>query len=247
MSKSTRFSNNSNYRKKIDRISTGSKYLDDLLLGGIETHAITEFYGASSTGKTQLCHTLAVIATEPEAISKALYIDTNGTFRPERIVSIARARGLDIGHTSNNILYARAMTSQHQRLLIEQLTSLIEKKRMKIRLLVVDSAIANYRAEFLGSSMLPERQQRLYKFMHMLSITAHVYGIAVVVTNQINAGHSYTAKPVGGKIMAQASTYRISLRRLDNRNRIVAKIVHSPYHPESETCFMLSEKGVEDL
>jgi DNA repair protein RadA len=118
---------------------------------------------------------------------------------------------------------------------------------MKIRLLVVDSAVANYRAEFLGSSMLPERQQKLYKFMCMLSIIAKVYGIAVIVTNQINAGHSYTAKPTGGKIMAHASTYRISLRRLADTNKIVAKIVHSPYHPESETCFRLSEKGVEDL
>jgi DNA repair protein RadA len=245
--KSARPPNNSNYRKKIDRISTGSKKLDDLLLGGIETHAITEFYGASSTGKTQLCHTLAVIATELEAVSKSLYVDTNGTFRPERIVSIARARGLDIAHTSANILYTRAMTSQHQQLFIEQLTSRIEKGNMKIRLLVVDSAIANYRAEFLGSSMLPERQQRLYRFMSMLSNIAQMYGIAVVVTNQINAGHSYTAKPIGGNIMAQASTYRISLRRLADSNRIVAKIVHGPYHPESETCFMLSEKGVEDL
>ena len=148
MFKSARLSDTNtshNYRKKIHRISTGSKKLDELLLGGIETHAITEFYGASSTGKTQLCHTLAVIATEPEASSKALYVDTNGTFRPERILSIARARGLDIAHTLSNIIYARTMTSQHQLFLIEHVSSLIKKEKMKIRLLIVDSAIANYR------------------------------------------------------------------------------------------------------
>merc|ERR1712124_79861 len=46
-------------------LSTGSKDLDELLGGGIETGSITELYGEFRTGKTQLCHTLCVTCQLP--------------------------------------------------------------------------------------------------------------------------------------------------------------------------------------
>src|ERR687892_640791 len=102
------------YSKQIKRISTGSKKLDDLLLGGIETHAITEFYGAPGSGKTQMCYTLAVMAAQNEKNEKVIYIDTEGKFRPERLVTIACLRGLDISTKMwlSNILHVNAMTSR---------------------------------------------------------------------------------------------------------------------------------------
>ena len=151
------------HSKQIKRISTGSKSLDDLLLGGIETHAVTEFYGSAGTGKSQICYTLTVIAAHT---GKVIYIDTEGKFRPERLVAIAHSRGLDM-HTTNwlsNILYVNAMTSyqQEQVLLNNSSNSLLENEERPISLLIVDSIINNYRAEFLGPSNLAERQQRLY-------------------------------------------------------------------------------------
>ena len=234
--------------KQIKRISTGSKNLDDLLLGGIETHAITEFYGAAGSGKSQLCHTLTVIAAQS---AKVIYVDTEGKFRPERLVTIACSRGLDI-HVTNrnwlsNILYVKAMTSYQQELLNNSLNPLLENEERSISLLIVDSIINNYRAEFLGSSNLAERQQRLYRLMNLLFCIAQKYGIAVVITNQVNSSHSCgKSNSTGGNVVTYASNYRVYLRRYPT-DRIVASIVKSPYHLEGKTSLTLSEKGIVDL
>lgn len=228
--------------------------MDELLFGGIETHAITEFYGSSGTGKTQLCHTLAVIVQEHQQKGgldgKTLYIDTDKTFRPERIVSIAHARSVDSTSILKNILCVKVLSSYHQESILKVIPSQLEKDS-KIRLLIVDSVIGHYRAEFQGHDLLPERQQKLYRFMHTLSSIAQRYGIAVVVTNQVNFGNSYKAKAAGGHLMIHGSTHRISLRHLhknsNNKNKIVAKIVNSSYYPENEAYFTLGTKGIEDI
>ena len=84
-------------RKSMLRCSTGSKSLDELLLGGIETQAVTEFYGEFGSGKSQICHTLCATASRPMnekgLDGSVIYIDTEGTFRPERLQQIAESRG----------------------------------------------------------------------------------------------------------------------------------------------------------
>ena len=141
--------------------------LDELLFGGIESNAITEFYGSAGVGKSQICYTLAVMAAQNKKNGEdnaVIYINTEGKFRPERLVTIARSRGLDM-HTTNwlsNILCVNATTSYQQEVFLKYtLNSLLENKQRTISLLVVDSIINNYRAEFLGSGNLAERQQRL--------------------------------------------------------------------------------------
>src|ERR671920_563460 len=219
-------------RKNEERISTGSKNLDDLFGGGIETRAITEIYGEYGTGKTQICHTLCVVVNldKPQGGLKsgALYIDTENTFRPERIVSIAQARNLDpIG-------------------ILEQTGPVIDANGIK--LVIVDSAVAHYRAEFLGRATLSERQQKLNKFMHLLLRISETYGVAVVATNQIQSSPDSifgdALRPIGGHVVAHTSTYRVYLKR-SGKNRI-ARMVDSPYHPEREVLFTLAESGVED-
>jgi DNA repair protein RadA len=237
-------------RKNEERISTGSKNLDDLFGAGIETRAITEIYGEYGTGKTQLCHTLCVTVNLDKHLgglnAGALYIDTENTFRPERIVSIARARDLDADRILDNILVAKAYNSAHQELIIEQTGPVIDTNGIK--LVIVDSAVAHYRAEFLGRASLSERQQKLNKFMHILLRIAETYGVAVVATNQIQSSPDSifgdALKPIGGHVVAHTSTYRVYLKR-SGKNRI-ARMVDSPYHPEREVLFTLAESGVED-
>ena len=239
-----------NKRKKEERISTGSKNLDDLLEGGIETRAVTEIYGEYGTGKTQICHTLCLLVQQKKSKewinNKALYIDTENTFRPERIVSIALSRNLDPDKALENIIIAKAYNSAHQELIVEQTGSIIDTN--KVKLLIVDSAVAHYRAEFLGRATLSDRQQRLNKFMHMLLRIAETYNVAVLATNQIQSspdaifGDAF--KPTGGHVVAHTSTYRIYLKR-SGKNRI-ARMVDSPYHPEREVLFTLAEQGVSD-
>jgi len=240
------------YRKRqaIERITTGSKNLDDLLSGGIETQAITEFYGEFGSGKTQLCHTLCVTVQLPKEQkgldASAVYIDTENTFRPERIVGIADSRGLDPESVLKKITVAKAYNSAHQELVVSELGNIIPKGNVK--LVIVDSAVAHYRAEFLGRGTLAERQQRLNRFMHLLLRTAEAHDVAVVATNQVQSAPDVffgdPSRATGGHVVAHTSTYRIYLRKA-GKNRI-ARMMDSPYHPERETVFILDEKGVDD-
>ena len=223
-------------RKQEERISTGSKNLDDLFVGGIETGSVTEIYGEYGTGKTQLCHTLSILVQQ----------SSENTFRPERIVSIANARNLNPYKSLENIIVAKAYNSAHQELILEETGPVIDSNNVK--LLIVDSAVAHYRAEFLGRATLSERQQKLNKFMHVLVRIAETYAVAVLATNQIQSspdaifGDAY--RPAGGHVVAHTSTYRVYLKR-SGKNRI-ARMVDSPYHPEREVLFTLSELGVAD-
>jgi DNA repair protein RadA len=237
-------------RKAIQRITTGSKNLDDLLGGGVETGAVTEFYGEYGSGKSQICHTLSVTVQLPKdrggADGSTIYVDTESTFRPERIAQIAENRGLDPESVLKNIIVARAYNSAHQELIIRELSPYIEKNNIK--LLVVDSAVAHYRAEFLGRGTLAERQQRLNKFMHQLVRLAEIYNLAVVVTNQVQASPDFffgdPTKATGGHVVAHTSTYRIYLRKAAKSR--IARMVDSPYHAERETLFIINEKGIDD-
>jgi len=237
-------------RKNITRISTGSKNVDELLGGGIETWAITEFYGEFGAGKTQVCHTLCCTVQQPVAEGGldggVVYIDTEGTFRPERIVEIAQARGLNPDSILSRIMVARAYNSAHQELIVKDLGNMVAKHGIK--LVIVDSAVAHYRAEFLGRGTLAERQQRLNRFMHNLLRTAETHNLAVVMTNQVqSAPDSFFGDPTratGGHVVAHTSTYRIYLRKA-GKNRI-ARMIDSPYHPERDAVFMLDERGIDD-
>ncbi|MEE8570557.1 MAG: helix-hairpin-helix domain-containing protein, partial [Candidatus Bathyarchaeia archaeon] len=131
-------------RKNMKRITTGSSKLDDLLLGGIETQSITEFFGDFGSGKTQICHTLCVTCQLPldqgglEGVT--IYVDTEGTFRPERLVQIAESKGLDADEILKNVVLCKVYNSNHLELVVRGLSRFIEKYNAK--LLIVDSIIS---------------------------------------------------------------------------------------------------------
>ncbi|MDT7891755.1 MAG: DNA repair and recombination protein RadA [Thermoproteota archaeon] len=239
-------------RQDIGYITTGSKALDNLLGGGIETQAITELIGEFGTGKTQLCHQLAVNVQLPKDKgglgANAVYIDTEGTFRPERIIQIANYMKLDPAETLKRIYYTRAYNSDHQILIVEEL---IEKMpKFNARLVIIDSIVSHFRSEYPGRENLVVRQQRLNKHIHDLHRIANLYNAAIVVTNQIVAAPDVffgnPNRPVGGNIVAHGCTYRLMLRKGRENQRIV-KIFDSPIHPESETVFLIHEGGIKDV
>ena len=217
--------------KEIERISLGSKSLDDLLGGeGLQTGAITEFFGESNTGKTQICHTLSVMVQlgrhRGGLDGKAIYIDTESTFRRERIVSIAEAKGLEAAKATKNIIIARPMSSSEQEHYLEMAGSIIEEHK-NVRLLIVDCVTSLYRAEYIGRARLPERHQRLLRYMQMLRRFSEVYEVVVLVTNQVNespdcyTAYLYRHRPIGGNIMAHTSTYRIRLGQFGDKLRVL--------------------------
>ena len=172
-------------RKNLVFIKTGSNNLDQLLGGGLETGSITELFGEFRTGKTQLCHTLCVTCQlgveDGGGAGMAMYIDTEGTFRPERLVPIAKRYGLDEQQVMDNVVYARAYNSEHQNKLLIQAAALMCENRFA--LMIVDSATALYRTDYSGRGELSARQMSLAKFLRHLQRMADEFGIAVVITN----------------------------------------------------------------
>ncbi|MBM3895420.1 MAG: DNA repair and recombination protein RadA [Thaumarchaeota archaeon] len=237
-------------RQDIGKISTGTNCLDLLFDGGIETQALTEVYGEFGSGKTQFCHTMCVNVqkTKEEGGQEGgvLYIDTENTFRPERIVSIAKANGMDPEKVLDRIIVARAYNSAHQILILEEAGPII--KENNIKLIVTDSAAGLFRAEYLGRGTLSERQQRLNKFLHLLVRTAETYNCAAIATNQVMSSPDVffgdPTRPIGGNIVAHTSTYRVYFKKSGKKR--IARMVDSPHHPEQEVIFTLTEAGVSD-
>ncbi|XP_035230518.1 DNA repair protein RAD51 homolog 1-like isoform X2 [Stegodyphus dumicola] len=241
-------------RSELIQITTGSKELDKLLGGGIETGSITEIFGEFRTGKTQLCHTLAVTCQLPIDYNggegKCLYIDTEGTLRPERLIATCKRYNLSHEAVLENVACARAYNTDHQmRLLVQAAAMMIESR---YALLIVDSATALYRTDYSGRGELASRQMHLAKFLRMLLRLADEFGVAVVITNQVVAqvdgASMFTAdpkKPIGGNIIAHASTTRLYLRKGRGDTRI-CKIYDSPCLPEAEAVFSINADGIGD-
>ncbi|KAJ8658144.1 meiotic recombinase Dmc1 [Lichtheimia ornata] len=247
----------SRFREKVVKISTGSKQFDSLLGGGVQTMSITEVFGEYRTGKTQLAHTLCVQVQLPihqgGANSKAAYIDTEGTFRPDRIRAIADRFGVDPDITLDNIAVARAWNSDHQMDLITEIAAKFAEEKGIYRLLVVDSIIALFRCDYAGRGELAERQQKLNQMLNRLTKIAEEYNVAVFLTNQVSSDPgggmvfvSDPKKPVGGHILAHASATRLYLRKGRGEER-VAKIYDSPDMPENECSYTISGGGIADV
>ena len=236
-------------REKVIRLKTGSNAFDTLLGGGLETGAIVECFGEYGSGKTQLGHALAVNVQSVDRDAVAVYIDTENTFRPERIIQLARGAGLDEGQVLKNIKVARAYNSDHQMLLAEKVEDLIKKQGLNVKLVVVDSLTAHFRAEFIGRGTLADRQQKLNKHMHVLLKLADANNLCVYVTNQVMAKPDMffgdPTQAIGGHIVAHASTFRVCLRKGKKGTR-VAKLVDSPSQPEGEAGFYVDETGIKD-
>ena len=240
------------YRKNISRITTGSQELDDLFGGGIETGCVIEFFGEFRTGKTQIAHQLCVnvqLPTEDGGLDgNALYIDTEGTFRPERIVQMSE--GLDLDHKKilKNIIFGRAYNSDHQILLIKEAANLIKEKNIK--LIIVDSLIGHFRSEYVGRGTLATRQQTINTHLHDLLRLTDIYPeLCVIVTNQVQSKpdvfYGNPTVAAGGNIVAHGSTIRVYLRKGKGEQR-VAKMIDAPHLPEGEAVFSITENGIGD-
>jgi DNA repair protein RadA len=238
-------------RKSVAKLTTCSKAFDELLGGGLETQAITECFGEFGSGKSQLAHQLAVNVTRGEdeggLDGDTVWIDTESTFRPERIRQMSEALELDAETILKRIHVARAFNSHHQMLLMEKAHEMT--KDYPVRLVVIDSLTAHFRAEYIGRGVLAERQQLLNKHIHELMRFGDVHNAAIYVTNQVaakpDAFFGDPTRPIGGHIVGHSATFRIYLRKSKGGKRI-ARLIDSPSLPEAEAVFTVSEEGIRD-
>lgn len=238
-------------RKSIKKLTSCSKAFDELMGGGFETQSIVEFFGEFGSGKTQICFQIAVNTTLPEEKGglngEVIMIDTENTFRPERIIQMSRALDVDPVETLQKIHVARAFNSHHQMLLVEKAMELAKEKN--IRLMIVDSLTAHFRAEYLGRGALAERQQSLNKHMHDLLRFSDLNNSVIAVTNQVStkpdAFFGDPTRPIGGHVVGHTATFRLYLRKSKGGKRIV-RLIDSPNLPEAEAVITVSEDGIRD-
>ncbi|MFC4451614.1 DNA repair and recombination protein RadA [Halorussus aquaticus] len=259
-------------RADIGKSSWNVPAVDEMLGGGVETQSITEVYGEFGAGKSQVTHQLSVNAQLPEdhggLEGGVLFVDSEDTFRPERIDDMVRGLEDDAKRAAaerygvqtedalveamlDRIHVAKAFNSNHQMLLAEKAEELIKDRgdsEEPIRMVCVDSLTAHFRAEYVGRGELAERQQKLNKHLHDLVRVASLHDVAVVVTNQVQSNpDSYfgdPTKPIGGNILGHASTFRMYLRKSKGNKRIV-RLVDAPNLADGEAVMRVTNDGLK--
>jgi len=228
--------------------TTGLEGLDRLLGGGLAVYDIYEFAGEFGSGKTQLCHQLAVTVQLPEERGglggKAVYIDTEGTFSPGRIESIAER--FDVEKPLERIYVMRPISVDE----LEEMVVRILPRLLKdgARLVVIDSVIALYRAQFRGREWLARRQQRINYMLDWLKRLGRVYRAVAVITNQVLTNPTpfgVMKLPAGGNIIAHASTHRFLMRRSGDKH--ILEVLDSPRLPRKAAVhFVIRDDGLHD-
>jgi len=246
-------------RKDVRKLSFRVPELDTLMGGGLESQAITEMYGEFGSGKSQIVHQMAVNVQLPEdqggLAGSVIYIDTENTFRPERIEQMVAGLGLDnipdMQEFLDNIHVARAHSSDHQMLLIDnsrELANELKDNGTPVKLVIIDSLTAYFRAEYAGRGTLAARQQKLNRHMHDLFKIIDEHNAVGLVTNQVMSNPAVffgdPTKPIGGNIVGHTATFRLYLRKSKGGKRI-ARLVDSPNLPEGEAPFMVEEAGLK--
>ena len=238
-------------RATVKKLTTSSSTFDELLGGGVETQSITEFYGQYGSGKTQFILQLAVNATLPIEQGglggEVAIIDTENTFRPERIISMSKALDLDPDDVLSKIHVGRAYNSHQQMLMVKKVTKLAKERPIKV--LGVDSLTGAFRAEYIGRGTLADRQGKINAHMTELASFGDLNNAAVVVTNQVSSNPAAffgdPTKPIGGNIVGHTSKFRIYLRR-GKAGKRVCRLVDSPHLPENEALVSITEDGIRD-
>ncbi|MEM4455369.1 MAG: AAA family ATPase [Thermofilaceae archaeon] len=231
------------------RLSTGVRSIDELLGGGLRVGDVYEFAGEFGTGKTQLCHQLSVtVQLPPERgglSGGAVYVDTEGTFSPGRVEAIARRFGVE-GALRRVVVYKPLNTGELESFVREVLPGYLEDNA---KLVVIDSVIALYRAQYRGIEWLARRQQAINYLLDWLKRWARIYGVAAVITNQVLT-HPLPSGvalklPAGGNIIAHASTHRFILRKAGDAWMI--ECLDSPRIAKGASVeFRITDAGVEE-
>ncbi|MBN2110123.1 MAG: DNA repair and recombination protein RadA [Methanosarcinaceae archaeon] len=249
-------------RKLVGKLSTGCVEFDEMMGGGIDTQAITELYGEFGSGKTQVAHQLAVNVQLPREQGgldgSVIIIDTENTFRPERIEQmvdgLSERYGMEYDPEEflKNIRVARAFNSNHQILLVDsalELANELKDTDKPVKLIIVDSLTAHFRAEYIGRGTLADRQQKLNKHLHGLQRFGDLNNACVIVTNQVmskpDAFFGDPTKPIGGHIVGHTATFRLYLRKSKGDKRIV-RLVDSPNLPDGEAIISVTTPGLRD-
>jgi len=148
-----------------------------------------------------------------------------------------------------NTLICRVLSSEHQMGVVKNILAIVWQ--YNIKLIVVDSLIAHFRAEYIGRGTLANRQQLLNQhindLMHLKGTTA-----IIIVTNQVQAKpDQFSSYPgadpneaTGGNIVKHAFNNRIKCRK-GKKGSVKLELIDSSYLPYSTANIIASSQGIE--
>jgi DNA repair protein RadA len=266
-------------REEIGKLEFLIDEVDELLGGGVETQSITEVYGEFGAGKSQVTHQLAVNVQLPKEYGglegRAIFIDSEDTFRPERIDEMVRGlpdeaieaameqREIEGGADDEDALaalvedildkihVAKAFNSNHQILLAEKAQEIAaehEDDEYPVRLLCVDSLTAHFRAEYVGRGELANRQQKLNKHLHDLDRVGNLYNTAVIVTNQVQSNPDAFFGDPTKPIGGNILGHKSTFRlylKKSKQDKRIVKLVDAPNLPDGEAVMRVKGVGLK--
>jgi RecA/RadA recombinase len=208
--------------------SSGSAALDRLLGGGFRTGEMVEVFGASGTGKTQLAIQAALSAAA--AGSTIVYVDTEGQFRPERLASIAEARGVDPAGVLSMVYRVRATSTEEQVAAIARAAR--DGSLEACRMVVVDTVTKNFSLEFGGSGLMANRQSALGAYLNRLARDAYINDRAVLLLNRVatigqgdgEGGAGSREVGIGGETLRRYVQRSLRLRRKGDAGTVRASV-----------------------
>jgi DNA repair protein RadA len=227
--------------RSLGRLSTGSGGLDALSAGGYEEGKITEVFGASNSGKTQLGIQATVMASARGW--KSVYVDTESTFRPERVEQMAESRGIQAKAALDSVYSLRADDVAAQSQVLERMAE--DPRVSPAKLVVVDTVTKNFTLEFPGREKTGRRQGALGAYLNRIAIDAYLHRRVVLLTNRVaSITVSGTSKDVsvGGLTLERFVSKSIRLRR---EGGYVSASLEHPRTAGPPTRCRLSEKGFE--
>ena len=238
------------YQKAYPVISTKCDEVDNLISGGVRPEATYEVYGEFGAGKTQFCNSLTVETIHDG--NNVIWIDCEDTFKPNRIAEMLKAREYaeddeEVGKYLNQITYLYCPNTEQLMGTINGLSKILDVKKPK--LVVLDGAIGQFREEYLGRGTLAERQMQIARLMSHIKNISFYFRCAVVFTNQVQSDPSMMfgdpIKPIGGNVVAHASTYRLYFKKSGKKR--LARMIDSPEHAMADAEYILDAKGMSNV
>ena len=238
------------YQKAYPVISTKCDEVDNLISGGVRPEATYEVYGEFGAGKTQFCNSLTVETIHDG--NNVIWIDCEDTFKPNRIAEMLKAREYaeddeEVGKYLNQITYLYCPNTEQLMGTINGLSKILDDKKPK--LVVLDGAIGQFREEYLGRGTLAERQMQIARLMSHIKNISFYFRCAVVFTNQVQSDPSMKfgdpIKPIGGNVVAHASTYRLYFKKSGKKR--LARMIDSPEHAMADAEYILDAKGMSNV
>jgi DNA repair protein RadA len=227
--------------RSLGKLTSGSSGMDGLLGGGYEEGKITVVFGPSNSGKTQLAIQATVMAASRGW--RSVYVDSESTFRPERVVQMAESRGLDAKAALESVFSIRARDVEAQSRVLKRMVD--DPRVSSAKLVVVDTVTKNFSLEFPDRERVGRRQGALGVYLNRIAIDAYLHRRVVLLTNRVASvtknGVSQDVN-VGGLTLGRFVSKSVRLRR---EGVYVYANAEPPLSAGLPIRCQLSEKGFE--